>query len=486
MAKHIFWNKFTFWALSFLFIQQLIVASSTIWITDLSEAVVEGKNFSLYLALFISSLFAVYIPGIISAYNLEKAKSKAIHQYTHEFSMTYKCSPTRLADNDFQHEREPWLTNESGKVIDETFSIGYDSIATTLNTILNIAALCYAISEDIVAGYLLSFFILLLVSKASKAKLTDASLSFQNDRKRISQLLLSGWDNIIVGNNYNLSIWWEMFSKRWAAYNQSSAHAVLLTQLSSTLTVAFALIPVSSAFIYLLFIAPTTAKMSALIATLPRQIQIIQHFQLLSTYTMHWHGVYARVKALRLSLFAPNPIKISALNRIQENKIIITLNNSSNCFHSYDNFLKLIASVKTGRYSVQGENGSGKTTLINLLKEEFKDNAFYLPVNSRLAFKNAIDSSYSTGQKVKANLEELKGILIDKTNIHTPNLKNENMILLLDEWDANLDAKNREDISTILDELSRHHIVIEISHKRATETLIERNISRCEAFQVEA
>src|SRR5690348_15742574 len=123
MTKKIFWNKFAFWAIFYLLIQQLIVASSTIWISCLSEAVVEGKSISLYLGLFIGSLFSVYIPGIISAFNLEKAKSKALYQYTYQFSEAYKCTPTNLSEKEFQHEKEPWLTSESSKVIDETYGI---------------------------------------------------------------------------------------------------------------------------------------------------------------------------------------------------------------------------------------------------------------------------------------------------------------------------------------------------------------------------
>jgi ABC-type transport system involved in cytochrome bd biosynthesis fused ATPase/permease subunit len=39
-------------------------------------------------------------------------------------------------------------------------------------------------------------------------------------------------------------------------------------------------------------------------------------------------------------------------------------------------------------------------------------------------------------------------------------------IYLLDEWDANLDRKNREDISKVLDEIAKKACVIEILHTR--------------------
>lgn len=485
MTKKIFWSKFIFWALFFLFIQQLIVASSTIWITHLSEAVVEGKSFSLYLTLFIGSLFVVYIPGIISAFNLEKAKSKALCQYTHEFSEAYKCNPTSLAEKEFQNEKEPWLTSESSKVIEETYSVLYDSVATSLNTILNIAALCLAISEKLLIGYSLSFLVLLLVSKVSKNKLTEAAMLLQNDRKNVSQILLSGWDNIIVGNKYNFSIWWRHFTKKWKAYNESSANAVLLTQLSSTFAVILSLIPVASIFVWLFITASDIAKMTALVATLPRQIQIIQHFQVLSAYTMHWHGVYARVKALILSVIVKKHDKTDIIKRINENEITILIDNSPRNYTSFNHFIKIVTSMKSGRITVQGANGTGKTTLVNLIKEELGDSAFYLPINSCLAFENTIDATYSTGQKIKASLQEIKEMLLEplKNDVQHNNIQRQ--ILLLDEWDANLDAQNKEQISAMLDALSEHHCVIEIIHRQATQKKMGRDLLESEELQLE-
>ncbi|MHB1221762.1 MAG: hypothetical protein ACYC0J_07180, partial [Gammaproteobacteria bacterium] len=192
MFRKILWSKFVFWALFFLLIQQLIVASSTFWIAYLSEAIVTGKNILLYLVLFVSSLFLVYIPGIFSAYNFEKAKSKALYMYAQQFSEAHKCIPTALGEKEFQAEREPWLTNESSKTIEETYHMMYDSASTGLNTILNIGAICLAIDHRMLIGYLISFIILPIVSKYFKAKLVHVGLTLQNDRKALSQTLLSG------------------------------------------------------------------------------------------------------------------------------------------------------------------------------------------------------------------------------------------------------------------------------------------------------
>src|SRR5690606_30765440 len=57
------------WALScfvILFVQQLIEASTTIWLVKLMQYIVQGKDFTLYLALCLSSLALAYVPQCIA------------------------------------------------------------------------------------------------------------------------------------------------------------------------------------------------------------------------------------------------------------------------------------------------------------------------------------------------------------------------------------------------------------------------------------
>lgn len=65
----------------------------------------------------------------------------------------------------------------------------------------------------------------------------------------------------------------------------------------------------------------------------------------------------------------------------------------------------------------------------------------------------ALQSSLSTGQKIK---EQIKTALNSKVQF-----------LLLDEWDANLDEKNRSEILEVLREFCQSGCVINISHRNA-------------------
>jgi ATPase subunit of ABC transporter with duplicated ATPase domains len=155
--------------------------------------------------------------------------------------------------------------------------------------------------------------------------------------------------------------------------------------------------------------------------------------------------------------------KSDFIKRVKQEQIGFVINGASVQFSSFEQLLEALDKLKHGRITIYGKNGTGKTTLTNLLKEELKDNAYYLPTNSRLFFDTTIEASHSTGQRVKACLQELAQKYFQGEN--QPTIP----VLILDEWDANLDFKNVESISTILDEFATRCIVVEISHRRYGE-----------------
>lgn len=463
MISYILWNKNTVFSLWYLILQQLIVASSTFWIVKLSEAVVNHEQPLLYLSLFISSLFLVYFPGVLSSYYLERSKCTAIYNYINQFTMAHKGMPTVLNEATLRMEKEPWLTSESANTIEEATHVIYDGVSTGLNTLFNIVALCLAIDTIFIYGYVLSFIILLTATKIFKNKLSLKSVGAQSARKSYSQILLSGWDNIIIGNKYNLDIWQSQYIKRWKAYIEASSGNVFFSASASTTATILSLIPICT-LVFMLFIkTKSEILLVALIATLPRQVQIIQHFQILSTYAMSWYGVYAKLRSLIQSL---NPFDINPENfqdRISLSELTISINNHNHNFANINSFLDKVATMKNGRICIQGKNGSGKTTLISMLKQKMGNAAYYYPFNTVLSFSSMIDDSYSTGQKFKVCFEEAIGSLDGVS------------VVLLDEWDANLDRQNTEALNGVIESLSEKYCVIEISHK-AKEMNSESNI----------
>lgn len=86
----------------------------------------------------------------------------------------------------------------------------------------------------------------------------------------------------------------------------------------------------------------------------------------------------------------------------------------------------------------------------NYLK--FGDNSFLLPSHSDLIFLSSYGKSLSTGEKMILILDEIKNDV--ETNL-----------LLLDEWDANLDHSNIENISQKINVIAKNICVIEVRHR---------------------
>ena len=85
---------------------------------------------------------------------------------------------------------------------------------------------------------------------------------------------------------------------------------------------------------------------------------------------------------------------------------------------------------RPGRITLRGENGAGKSTLLMLVKNALNDRAFFLPTQNQLSFTSEANK-YSTGESLRNRLLEI----LERVNVD---------VLLLDEWDANLDKENHE------------------------------------------
>jgi ABC-type uncharacterized transport system ATPase component len=167
-------------------------------------------------------------------------------------------------------------------------------------------------------------------------------------------------------------------------------------------------------------------------------------------------------------------------SRIKFKSVSLTLRNSTSgqplVCDSLSDALDLVKSHQTGRILVRGGNGSGKSTLLAAMKTKLGAKAYYWPTADSLAF--AFDkprlssqpeitdddedelneeyeepkSGFSSGERQLKSLQEISE--------HTSAV-----VYLLDEWDANLDAKNRSQAESLVEKIAAKALVIEISHR---------------------
>jgi ABC-type bacteriocin/lantibiotic exporter with double-glycine peptidase domain len=216
--------------------------------------------------------------------------------------------------------------------------------------------------------------------------------------------------------------------------------------------------------------AGDTAILIGLAATLPRQIDMTNEVHQLAIEYNDVLASWTRVGGIADNMHPePDP---NFNRRIKFDKLVLREGGEIQTVTSVDDAMKLLLSTPSGRVNVRGGNGSGKSTLLAALKSEIKNRAYYWPTSDRLAFefaqkepdpgedenpdepkpKGRKRKGFSSGERQIKSLEEIVR--------HT-----DAPIYLLDEWDANLDAKNRAAANALVEELAGRARVIEISHR---------------------
>jgi ABC-type transport system involved in cytochrome bd biosynthesis fused ATPase/permease subunit len=186
---------------------------------------------------------------------------------------------------------------------------------------------------------------------------------------------------------------------------------------------------------------------AALIVSLTRIFLIVNSLSALVYRVLDYSSLHARVKVLldagtrmahSMSESVASPINVS-INGIPVRDVLALKD--------------VVATSTRGRFTITGDNGSGKSAALLALKKEYGATCFLLPTDhSELAWGNDC-RSLSTGQRLVEHLKEI--------------LKLESIrYILLDEWDANLDTSNTQQIDSILSDLSAQKIIIEVRHKK--------------------
>lgn len=447
-------------ALSFLLMQQVLVAFSTYFAIQLTRSIVESSDYLHYALALIAAILLNYLPGIFYAIYTEKVIYNAVNRYTHQFIKINKSRISQYTSSEFREQKEPWLTNESSLVIHEAVSESFNCLSLLLNITFNMLVIGFVLDTGFLIAYCLSVSILLIVMMFSKRYIAKASEDAQQSRNTLQSCLLQAWDNIFINNHYNLKNWQLKFSDNWRSCKQRNIHYVMQTCTWGMLAMTLALLPILGIMLQRYFSSQgNIALLAAMAVVLPRQLQIIQNVFSLFSSAMSWIGLKMKISNLAKDLFICS-YRNDLNQRIRWDKITIYDESKIKyAVKSCDDILKIVASKNTGRLTITGENGSGKTSLLQYIKEHLDQKAFYLPAQHSLAFRSLQSTTYSTGEKLKLLLQEIQQEITEPW-------------LLFDEWDANLDHSNREQLSAIINDLATKHCVWEISHRVQSQSSI--------------
>jgi ABC-type multidrug transport system fused ATPase/permease subunit len=463
-----------FWMLLFLMAEAALAASTTWLIIEAGRDVVD-KVFLVSDFLWIVGVqSASYVVGASSWIFAERAGFGAFGRYMLRFARDNRHQASLLGHKDQRDEVEPFLTNEAFHIF---FELVYEleaDLKLLFGLLFNAAVLGVAIDGGLPLVYAGVFATLLLMQWLLRKPVAAAYLAHQRSTNRMTAHTYSAWDNIFSGNRYNFRLWHGGFKTRLRDALAAQIRAILAREGLATIN---GIVSLAALFAYLAWVAGdnagNTSLLVALAATLPRQIALSTDMHDLASGWNDLAAVWTRISGA-CNAMRPAP-DATFMHRIGYDQLQLQWH-EGDALHcsTLKDVLQTVMSRPTGRLMVRGGNGSGKSTLLAALKTALGQQAFYWPTQDKLAFAFAqgpesadeqdgedadaeeeaseASSGYSSGERQLRALQEIT----DKTQ--TP-------FYLLDEWDANLDARNRAAAESLVHMLATRAVVVEISHR---------------------
>jgi hypothetical protein len=448
-------------------------ASTTYFIIKAGQNVANDEFLVRDLVYILIAQSAAYIVGAISWAYAERSAFLAYSRYILRFARDNRGETKVLGDKDAREVTEPFLTGETLHVFFDLVSEIEGNLRLLLALIFNAIVLGSEIDVALPLAYGIVLVTLTAMQWGMRKPVARAYLDNQRMVNRMTAQGYTAWDNVFSGNRYNLRLWIAGFKAKLRDGVAAQVRAVLTRE---GLSAASGIIGLAIVFAAMVLVAArnidNTEVLIALAATLPRQIELTQDVHLLASGWNDFLRAWTRLGGAVSNMHPPADPDFD--RRIKFDWLTLREGEESRQCGSVDEAVQLALSQPTGRITVRGANGSGKSTLLASLKSEIRNRAYYLPTSDRLAFKfaqgmepdaSAYDEEdagaaqaaaakrgFSSGER---QLRALKEIVA-----HT-----DAAVYLLDEWDANLDARNRTTADALVAELARRARVVEISHR---------------------
>jgi ABC-type bacteriocin/lantibiotic exporter with double-glycine peptidase domain len=191
--------------------------------------------------------------------------------------------------------------------------------------------------------------------------------------------------------------------------------------------------------------AYTAAAIGTLVAILPRSLQLFGNIHSLTMYLSQYYLIRRKVR--NLDEFIETLDKNDFSTKVSYSSLRI-INAMTGDTESPEEFERLVLNggISSGRFCITGPNGAGKSSMLKTFKSQSHDSTLLLPdVNLGVAQENR-----STGES------RVHQVMLA--------LESESSIVMLDEWDANLDSRNRKTLNSVIDEFAKIKLIIEVKH----------------------
>jgi ABC-type bacteriocin/lantibiotic exporter with double-glycine peptidase domain len=455
-----------------LMVVEALLAAATTWFVIKAGRDVANDEFLVGDLLWIlAAQSASYVAGAISWLYAERAGFRAFGRYMLQFARDNRTYAKLLHDKNTREQVEPFLT---GTTFVNVFNLMYEleqQLKLLLGLVFNSIVLGIEIDAGLPVAYALVFGILMLIQWTLRRRVADVYLENQRQNNRVMAHGYTAWDNIFSGNRYNRRLWLAGFKTKLRECLKVQIRAIMTREGLSTLggIIGLAIVFTMTTWVAIRG-AGDTELLIALAATLPRQIEMVNNVHELASGWNDVLAVWTRISGIVANMRPEPDPHFDA--RIKFDRLLLREGEDAHVSSSVDEALGLVLARPTGRIHVRGGNGSGKSTLLAALKSEIKNRAYFWPTSDRLTFKFAAEATeepevdeegelvapragprgFSSGERQLRSLTEI----VTYTDAS---------VYLLDEWDANLDPKNRATAETLIEQLARRARVVEISHR---------------------
>ncbi len=497
-----------FWMLGLLVLEAALAAATTALVIQAARDVLDQEFLLSDFVWIVAAQSASYLVGAASWVFAERAGFGAFGRYLMRFARANRYRTALLTDRAAREQVEPFLTNETFHIF---FELVYEleaDLKLLFALIFNAIVLGVAIDAGLPAVYAAVFAALLGFQWLVRRPIANAYLAQQRTVNRMTAQTYSAWDNIYSGNRYNFRLWHGAFKSRLRAALAAQIRAIVAKEGIAAVSGVFALVVV---FGYLATVAARhvgdTALLISLAATLPRQIELSMDVHGLAAGWNDLLALWTRLGGVRDAMLPASDARFERRIEFPRLSWIDAAADDATRTLAGSDLTRVVERIEAhthGRFSVRGGNGAGKSTLLVALKARLGTRAYYWPTHDRLAF------ALTAGQvsaPIAADLDDDKddeegseGLprarardpLTDEPDKHATPAPAEPAdaarsghssgerqlrvlaeivratdaaVYLLDEWDANLDAGNREEAERLVERLAARAVVVEISHR---------------------
>lgn len=348
---------------------------------------------------------------------------------------------------DTRAHRTTGLMGAGWEILDGVCSYLQQLWLVAVRAVLTIATVSYLVNPALLLAYAASLILNIALARGFQPELSRSSYRMEQRRIHLSQAHLGAWENVTLDNPVTSARWGESQSRAIRLFRKARyRNFVSITKVQVSITL-LAHLPTLAVLAYLMAQRELNSGLIALVVALPKLLEAMDLQGELASMVSAAGVAKAKLQILRGYLSSPE--RQSLEEHINLSALGFTIDGRTAGFSRLDGAAD---GILTSRHTViSGPNGAGKSSLLQLLKQQLGKEAFYYRPDIRQHFDFRTNGE-STGQRVLRELELLFSI---------PHAR----VLLLDEWNANLDASAQDQVrSRIVEWTAAGGSLVEVRH----------------------